>query len=514
MPRVLPVQQRSSICRLAVLSSCLLVLTGFPSESSAQEVEKPPNIVFLFTDDQRSDAVGYAGNDVIQTPYINRLARQSLRFNNCFVTTSICCISRASVLSGQYMRRHGIDGFNKAFSTEALQQTYPAILQRHGYYTGFIGKWGVGTSPQKTNQGAKIFDYWQGQPHQTNFWHEPDCAYVIYDGKATAASGVCDCPADARGKEGWDVRAGKAHLEEPRHLTTEIVPAKIEEFLETRDPAKPFCLSVFFKAPHGPYDFDPRYERLYADQSMPIPLTAKPEYEQERPQFLRERQLGNNSGRHWIADREALEQHIRDYYRLITGADYAIGQLMEQLQQQGLADNTVILFTSDNGSFHGEHGFAGKWLMREPSIRVPGFVFDPRVPATQRNRSTDRMVLNIDFTATILDLAGIRVPDTIQGESLRALVEHSGASDGPIWWRDEWFYEHEYLHGGAIQPTIGVRTEQWKYTRYTAQSPRYEELFHIEVDPEETNDLAMVPEHQQRLIDMRKRCDEYARQLQ
>ena len=476
--------------------------------AAAEPPHDRPNIVFLFTDDQRADSIGYSGNDVIQTPAMDKLAAQGTRFDNCFVTTSICCISRACVLSGQYQRRHGIDGFDTPFSPPALQQTYPAILRRHGYYTGIIGKWGVGTSPENTNQGAAVFDYWQGQPHQTNFWHDADCAFVKFDGKGPPEDGVCDCPPDARGVAGWDIRVGDANMSHPLHLSTQIVPAKVEQFLETRDSEKPFCLSVFFKAPHDPQDYDPRYTQLYADQSMPIPITATPALAAARPEFLRLHQLGNPAGKRWTDDHALLQDHIRNYYRLISGADYAIGKLVETLDKMGLSENTVILFTSDNGSFHGEHGFAGKWLMREPSIRVPGFIYDPRIATAKRPRRTDKMVLNIDYTATILDLAGIPLPEAMQGKSLIGLVNGSQPE-----WRDEWFYEHEYSHAGAIQPTIGVRGTRWKYTRYVAQDPVYEELFDLENDPDEVHNLAAVTECKPRLEFYRKRCDDWKLRL-
>lgn len=495
--------------RISAFAVMALILVEEAHLLCAGETSRQPNIVFLFTDDQRSDAVGYAGNEKIQTPNMDRLAQEGLRFDNCFVTTSICCISRASVLSGQYARRHDITGFNTTFSPEALQQTYPALLQRHGYYTGFIGKWGVGTLPEKTNVAAKMFDDWQGQPHQTNFWHEADCAFVKFDGKSPHMAGVCDCPPDARGKKGWDVRIGKANMREPKHLSTEIIPAKIEQFLENRDLEKPFCLSLFFKAPHDPQDYDPRYENLYENLEMPIPRTSKPKFASARPDFLRKHQLGNASGGKWAENHALLQTHIRNYYRLVSGADYAIGKLIESLESRGLAENTVILFTSDNGSFHGEHGFAGKWLMREPSIRVPGFVYDPRLPLSTRNRCTGEMVLNIDFTATILDLAGVEIPSSMQGRSLRKLTEDASGK-----WREDWFYEHEYTHGGAIQPIIGVRSKDWKYTLYTKQDPPYEELFDLITDPDEVNNLASEPEYQERLSTLRRRCNEYKLELE
>ena len=460
-----------------------------------------PNIIFLFSDDQRWDTVGANGNAVIQTPHLDRLARDGLNFRNCFVTTSICAISRASVLSGQHMRRHGIRDFVTPFDKNQLQQTYPVILQRAGYYTGFIGKWGVGASPENIMQAAGYFDWWQGQPFQTNYWHEADCVYVGFNGHENLELSLCDCPADETGASGPRVRTGQANLHDPIHLTTQIVPAKIHEFLDTRETDKPFCLTIFFKAPHGPFDHDSSLATLYQDVEMPIPRTATPHWADRRPAFLRDDHHANHKGKRWVTDHQALQQRIRVYYRLITGMDIAVGKLVEALKDAGVADNTVIVFTSDNGQFLGEHGFHGKWLMREPSIRVPAFIYDPRRPPEERGRECDAMVLNIDFAPTILDLAGLPQLDSIQGRSLLQLMDNPSAV-----WRHDWFYEHPTMHIAPIQPTTGVRNDRWKYTKYTAQFPPYEELFDLENDPDETRNLVGSLDHAEILQLLREQC--------
>lgn len=146
------------------------------------EVADRPNIVMIFSDDQRFDAVGYTGNEAIQTPNLDHLARSALVFTNCFVNTSICAVNRANILTGQYPARHGIDDFHKTFTSVQLEESVPGRLQAAGYQTAFFGKWGVGDSPENTHAGAAVFDYWAGQPKQTNYFHESDCRYVNFNG--------------------------------------------------------------------------------------------------------------------------------------------------------------------------------------------------------------------------------------------------------------------------------------------------------------------------------------------
>jgi arylsulfatase A-like enzyme len=180
--------------------------------------------------------------------------------------------------------------------------------------------------------------------------------------------------------------------------------------------------------------------------------------------------------------------------------DLGIGRILEQLDKLGLTENTVVLFTSDNGNFSGEHGLVGKWLMYEPSLRVPGFLFDPRKPVAT---SSDRMVLTTDFSATLLSLAGIEIPNDLTGRDLTELLENPKAN-----WRDEFLYSHPYAHGGRIPRTLGVRTTRYTYTRYIDTKPPFEQLFDLKDDPDQLTNLATDPEHATLLNKLRKRCDD------
>jgi len=454
----------------------------------------------IFTDDQRHDAVGYAGNDAVHTPNLDCLARQGLIFRNCFVNTSICAISRANLISGLYPGRHGIDDFHKTFTAGQLSQSVPARLKTSGYQTAFFGKWGIGDSPDRTHQGAAVFDYWAGQPMQTCFFHEPDCRYIHFNGFNRPLDDLCDCPPDARGKTGYRNRVGKANLQSPMHVDSEVTPLHVERFLDGRDTEKPFCMMLFFKAPHGPFtDWDPATEHLTDGKEMPRPAAATLANAQREPEIIKQ-SLGRPSGMRYLQDPKWLDRHMRDYYRLIASMDAGVGRVLQSIKQRGLDKNTVVLFTSDNGHYKGEHGLAGKWLMHEPSLRVPGFLFDPRHPC---GKTTDRMVITTDFSATMLALAGIDIPDTMTGHSLTTLYSNAEAP-----WREDFYYDHPYGHGGKIPRTIGVRTETHCYTRYTDPNPPFEQLFDLRSDPDQLNNLANDPKQTSLLEQLRRRCDE------
>ena len=425
-----------------------------------------PNIIFLLTDDQRADAMGCAGNPVIQTPALDDLAANGVRFSNCFVTTSICASSRASIFSGQWTSTHGVVDFVTSFTPETLANTYPILLRGAGYRTGFIGKYGVGREKELP---VKEYDYWQGFAGQGRYEHK-----------------------DADGQY--------LHL-------TRIMGNQAIEFLRGCSQTQPFCLSVSFKAPHcqdgDPRQFlyDPIYESLYQDDEVPTPATVDARYFEALPEFLQ----ASEARRRWeirFPDPKKRTETIKAYYRLITGVDVQIRRIRAELTRLGLAQNTVIVFTGDNGFYLGEKGLAGKWYPHEESIRVPLIVYDPRAMKRFRGRVLDQMVLNVDIAPTILDVAGLKAPSTMQGKSLLPLLK--GRQVG---WRDEFFYEHPFTHS-AIPKSIALRTRRYKYARYTDYN--YEELYDLKKDPLETRNLVAEAGYGRRLRSMRKRCHKLA----
>lgn len=425
----------------------------------------PPNIIFLLTDDQRWDTMSCMGNPIIQTPNMDDLAANGVLFTHAFVTTSICASSRASILSGQYVRRHGITGFATSFSEQALARTYPLLLRSAGYRIGCVGKHGVG-------RGGDF----------------PSDKYDVWFG----------CPGQCSPYERKDKNGNYKHL-------TQLFGEQIIEFLDGCSKDKPFCLSVNFKAPHV-QDSDPRqfipdraYKDLYKDVTIPTPKTADPRYFDALPEFLRT----SEARRRWnirFSTPEKFQESVKNYYRLIYGVDVVIGKIRAQLERLNLADNTIIILIGDNGFYLGEHGLAGKWFPHEESIRVPLLVYDPRAPKKFRGLTRDEFALNIDIAPTILQLAGLPVPPQMQGQSLLPLLTGKRTK-----WRTDFFYEHLFAHK-TIPKTEALRTPRFKYARYIDFD--YEELYDLKSDPHETQNLAKDQKYSQTLKSLRKRCDD------
>ncbi|PYJ81635.1 MAG: hypothetical protein DME22_20705 [Verrucomicrobia bacterium] len=271
---------------------------------------------------------------------------------------------------------------------------------------------------------------------------------------------------------------------------------------DTRLP-EPFCLSISFNAPHArdgkPREFqpDPRDEPLYAGDPIPVPKTASDKYFRLLPEFAQK----SEGRRRWakrFATPEMFQNTMRDYYRLVTGIDREVGRIVAKLAGRGLADNTVIIFTSDNGWFAGERGMADKWLMYEESIRVPLIIFDPRAPRSKRGRIVDALTLNLDFAPTMLELAGVAVPAGMQGRSLVPLLIGRRPTD----WRTDFFYEHHY-GPNIIPPSEGIRAERWAYLRWLGPNPESEELYDVQADPLEQRNLAADPAYTATLDSLR-----------
>jgi arylsulfatase A-like enzyme len=460
----------------------LAAVLAFCGQVHAADAAKPvtagkPNILFILTDDQRWNALGCMGDTNILTPNIDRLAREGVLFQNHFVTTSICCCSRASIFTGQNMLRHGIGDFATPFTPAQWSETYPAQLRAHGYRTGFIGKFGVGKDQDVMAMAGK-FDYWRGVPGQGGkYFIEPGDTNRIHQ----------------------TARYGEQAL----------------EFIGSTPTNQPFCLSISFTAPHArdsmphmeQYQPDDRDTSLYTGTIIPEPVTATDAFFDKLPKSVQ-----NSISRerwHWRFDKpEKYEASAKDYYRLISGLDREVGHILAELEKSGLASNTVVIYTSDNGYFLGDRELSDKFYMYEESLRDPLIIYDPRQPVGNRSRKEDAMTLNIDFAPTMLALAGVTPPAGMQGHSLIPLVDNRH----PAGWRTEFFYE-EHAFPKLIPPSEGVRTERWTYIRWVNEKPLLEELFDLKVDPLEAHNLAADPEHAKTLAQLRARCDQYRENL-
>ena len=455
------------IRKLMILVALGLLMTGCDQQQQADQTKVSsadrPNIIFILTDDQRFDSLGYAGNDIIETPEMDRLAQEGVYFRMALVTTPLCAPSRASIFSGLYERTHGYTFGVGPIRPEFMEESYPALLKTAGYHTGFIGKFGVNMPEPEAL--FDVFDWlWvEDDPDHPGFYHVDK----KLDGETV-------------------------------HLTR-YAGQKALDFIEAAPRDTPFALSLSFNGPHSHDDSEQQYfwqeevGHLYQDMTMPEPALGNDEYFERLPEAVRN---GVNRLRwSWRFDTpEKYQRSIKGYFRMIAGIDLEIGKIRNKLAETGLDDNTVIIFMGDNGYFLGERQIAAKWLMYDNSIRVPLMIFDPRV---KERRDIDDMALNIDVTATIVDLAGIDVPDSYHGKSLVPIV--TGEVDTLA--RDTVLIEHLSELPG-IPPSEGVRTAEWKYLRYI-DDPSIEELYNLCEDPRETKNLAADPDHQETLEGLR-----------
>ena len=501
---------------IGVAGSTLFPSLGKTAQSVFKDLGKEgkgrPNVVFVLADDMRWDVMSCAGNSVLKTPALDRLATGGTRFQNAFVTTSICAVSRACILTGQHACRHGVNDFRTPL--RSLDGVYPTVLRQNGYYTGFIGKWGINENDRAYYQRcAREYDFWAGDMEQAAYWHDRDCNYIRNNGTTERANFFCSCPQAAQARNGCDKNKGPhPSLKNPIH-ETEFAPGKVRSFLDQRDTAKPFCLAVSLKSPHGPWcGYAPRFEKDFNSVDIPMRGNVALAEALRQPEFLR-KSLESEHGLELMKNPSRRNALLRQYYRLIEGIDFCMGEIQKELQQRGLADNTVLIFSSDNGHFATEHGFWGKWFMHEESLRVPLLIYDPRAPVANRGQTLDAMALNIDIAPTILDLAGLPAPAAMQGQSLLPVM---CKPDAPL--RDAFFYQHLYANSPKppkhIEPSEGVRTRDWKYMHWLGQAgPASEELYDLRADSLETKNLATDPAYAAQLDELRKQCQMFKREL-
>jgi len=456
---------------LFVLFSCGLFLNGNKLIASEKKTNSErPNIIFILTDDQRWSALGYAGNELATTPEMDKLAESGAYFKNAAVTTPICSASRSSIFTGLYERTHKYTFQTGNIRNEYMEAAYPKLLKEAGYYMGFFGKYGV-----KYPQKAEHFDEFEDYDRNNRF-------------------------KDYRGYYYKTLGEDTVHL-------TRYTGQKALDFLDDVPLDKPFSLSLCFSAPHAhdgaplQYFWQDEPDKLYQNMDMPEPELADEKYFNALPKAVRD---GFNRVR-WFWKNDTPEKYqysTKGYYRMIYGIDLEITKIRKKLEEKGLAENTVIILLGDNGFFLGERQISGKWLMYDNSIRTPLIVYDPRV---KKHRDIEDMALNIDVPATILDYAGIEIPETYQGLSLVPVVSGKEKSIG----RDTILVEHlwEFEH---IPPSEGVRTNEWKYLRYV-NDKSLEELYNLEEDPRETKNLANDPKYKDILLNLRAKNDELGR---
>lgn len=447
--------------RLVLLS---LFLVGI-----AQAAEKP-NIVFFFTDDQTSSSLGCYGHPIAKTPNLDSLAARGTLFRNSFVSQPICWVSRSTILTGLTGRSFGTPAEPDQVGPEAAKEFYTDILRANGYRTGHYGKWH--TKLPKGNQPEDHFDEFEAISRNPFYKPQPDGSV--------------------------------------RHETDIIVDKGIE-FVKNQPKDKPFALNLWFNACHaedgdrrpgiGQFPWPLSANGLYADQEMYRPKLDDPAIFEALPDFFQTSITRERYFWRWNTP-EKYETNMRAYLRMVTGIDNAIGRFMKALEEAGLAENTVVLYSADNGYHMANRGLAGKWSHFEESIRVPLIIADPRVDKKMQGQVTDAASLNVDFPATFLDFADVPVPERYQGKSLKPVVTAGQPAD----WRTETFHEH-FAVRNRIPAWEGIRNENYKYARFFDEE-NHEFLYDLKADPDELSNLAQDPAHAETLAAMRERTTE------
>ncbi len=451
-----------------------------------------PNVLFITADDHAPAALSCYGATPVETPNLDRIAAEGARLDRCFCTNAICTPARATMLTGTYSHTSGIRTLDDTID-HTRQRTLASDLQEAGYQTAMFGKWHLGHGGASDPVG---FDAWNVLPVQGSYV-DPDTL-------------------TPQGRE--------PH----RGYVTDILTDLSLDWLERRDPDRPFLLWLGHKAPHDPFAFHPRHAGLLADTVVPEPATLHDDY-RGRPAAARSTQrVARMLAKRHLPEAppegltgEALEAwcfqtFIKAYLRCVAAIDENVGRLLDYLDEHGLADDTVVVYTSDHGFFLGEHGFYDKRYMYEPSIRIPFLLRHPRsVPA---GTTSDAIALNVDFAPTLLELAGLEVPAAMQGRSLEPLLEGETPAD----WRTSMYYRY-WMHGAHfdVPAHYGVRTERHKLIHYYGDPldaagavggptvPTWE-LFDLERDPEELHNLYDDPGH----AEVRERLRDELRRLQ
>ncbi len=457
--------RRLAQCKIKFL---LVAAIGIGLADWSAAVAAPPNIVFLLSDDQTAMAVGCYGNAQIQTPHLDRLAHDGVRFTNHYNTTSICMASRCSVLTGLYEYRHGCNFEHGDLERRFFVRSYPVRLRESGYFTGFAGKIGFVLQGEPFEAFETFFDQWAGGPGQTFYETAKNKGIARYAGQY---------PQCSRAYGAWAVDFLKA----------------------ARQSGKPFCLSVSFKAPHLPNTPDPLDRPLYDHATFPRPDN----YGVKNAAYLAPQARTSrafNSYRDWVNDYDTA---LANYYRLVAGVDAAVGMIRAGLEREGLAESTVIIFTSDNGYNCGAHGFGDKVLPYEEGSKSPLLIYDPRLPRANAGTVCHAITGNVDMAPTLCALAGVEPPADIDGKSLLPLLTNpTGQVHDVLPLFNFW--------GARSAQSMAVVTPEWKYIYWyyggDGMQP-VEELFHVGGDRLEMTNLASEPRYTEKLATMRRSFD-------
>lgn len=448
---------------------CLGLILSFQLTASGSGAgDERMNVIFILTDDQRYDELGFM-NPVLETPHMDRLAAEGVHFRNAFVTTSLCSPSRASILTGQYMHNHGVVDNNSGVAEGSI--FFPQYLQKAGYQTAFFGKWHMGeteSSSANSDDPQPGFDHWLSFAGQGNYYP------VVRNGKVN------------------QLNINGEHVPQRGYITDELTDYTLDWLTAGRDTEKPFFIYLSHKAVHADFTPPERYEALYADAEIPVPASqadSKENYD-GKPMWVKNQRNswhGVDFPYHSTLD---VQEYKRQYHRTLTAVDDSIGRITDWLEENGLAENTVVILMGDNGFMFGEHGLIDKRNAYEESMRVPLLAYIPGLD--QPGRVIEEIATGIDIGPTVLDIAGVEnMPGQFEGQSLLPLA----LGKKPENWRKDLLYEYYWEFNYPMTPTtFALRTEDFKLIQYHGIWD-LEELYDIRNDPKEMTNLIDDPEY-------------------
>jgi len=468
------------------------------SAQTNEQLTKQPNIIFLLTDDQRWDTFGFMGNEYIHTPNCDQLANNGIVFTNTYHVAPICQPSRASIMLSQYVSTHQC-GFDKpaihSISEEEFSHSYPVKIREAGYFTGLVGKFGYPVTKEKVLNAA-AFTNAEDRNAKSQLWLKDECMpkddYDVWYGFS--------------GQGSYNVNG--------RHGTAHRGDQAIKFIHEASKQDKPFSLQVCFKAPHSPFQPDEQFLKLYENMEIPRYPNDTEEAHLTLPDVVRQKFRGKKG----YSDKKYLS-FIQKYYALITGVDDVVGRIVKELRELGIEDNTIIVYTSDNGYFCGSKGLSGKDLLYEESAKAPLIIYDPRWPDNKKGTTIDAITSVIDVAPTLLHYAGTDIPNQMQGLSLLPLIENPQQEiHGAVYGENnfanfepllEEIEGPEQMNYSTVRSRF-VRTPQYKYIQYYECTPMIEELWDMTADPSEMNNLAVIPGYEKVLNEMRQLIANYS----
>jgi arylsulfatase A-like enzyme len=453
---------------IITLAHLLVAIAAFTAQA------KQPNIIYLMSDDQSSYTMGCYGNTDVQTPNLDRISADGITFDNHYVTTAICMASRVTAMTGMYEYKTGCNFHHGDLTQDKWLKSYPVLLREAGYLTAFAGKFGFDIIDRPNGERLPMpehdFDLWGGGEGQTRY--------------KTGAN-----------------ESMKGYADEYPHSTLSYGAFGRDFIAQASQTDQPFCLSISFKAPHKPATPDPQFDAIYAGKT-----------------FIKPANYGRENGKHFSKQSQQDRQYERFeswgyadrydevmaiYHQQIYAIDVAVGMIREALDAHGIADNTVIIYTSDNGFFCGSHGYGSKVLPYQESTKVPLIIYDPRHANSGKQLRTDALTANIDFAPTILRLAGLPVPENMDGTDLMPIYDdptvdiHETIALINVW-------------GNPATHALAVVTKDMKYIHWPYAAEGFEatdELYHLSKDPYELVNQAYNPEFAAAIKQMRQRYD-------